>query len=222
MNRLVIIADDAQCAQIIRCGLRHAAQCDVVGYVSARRPFAMALRSANPDIVLIDEADGAADVFACIREARMAARDAKILLLTGAMDPEHLAQATEAGADAALSRSIHPTSLGTLVREIAHGRIYHAFTRVAAETAEAPESYGLTPREVEILRLVAAGASNGRIARELWVTEQTVKFHLSNTYRKLGVANRTQASHYAHTCGLVTTSIERIGTGRPADTPIAA
>jgi DNA-binding NarL/FixJ family response regulator len=56
----------------------------------------------------------------------------------------------------------------------------------------------LTDRELEILRLVAQGYTNGKIARELWVTEQTVKFHLSNTYRKLGVANRTEASRYAH------------------------
>jgi DNA-binding NarL/FixJ family response regulator len=62
----------------------------------------------------------------------------------------------------------------------------------------------LTLREREILGLVAGGATNGDIARTLWVTEQTVKFHLSNTYRKLGVANRTQASHYAHVNHLVT------------------
>ena len=49
---------------------------------------------------------------------------------------------------------------------------------------------------------MAAGATNGEIARQLWVTEQTVKFHLSNVYRKLDVANRTEASHYAHVNGL--------------------
>ena len=58
-------------------------------------------------------------------------------------------------------------------------------------------------RELEILKLVSEGHTNGRIARELWVTEQTVKFHLSNTYRKLGVANRTEASRYAHMHDLV-------------------
>ena len=61
----------------------------------------------------------------------------------------------------------------------------------------------LTDRELEILRLVAQGYTNGRIARELWVTEQTVKFHLSNIYRKLGLANRTEAANYAHVHGLV-------------------
>ena len=62
---------------------------------------------------------------------------------------------------------------------------------------------GLTARELEILGLVAEGASNSSIARQLWVTEQTVKFHLSNVYRKLGVANRTEASHRAHVNGLL-------------------
>jgi DNA-binding NarL/FixJ family response regulator len=56
----------------------------------------------------------------------------------------------------------------------------------------------LTDRELEILRLVAEGHRNGRIASQLCVSEQTVKFHLSNTYRKLGVSNRTEASRYAY------------------------
>ena len=61
----------------------------------------------------------------------------------------------------------------------------------------------LSSRELEVLKLVAGGATNGDIARKLWVTEQTVKFHLSNVYRKIGVANRTEASRYAHVNGLV-------------------
>ena len=61
----------------------------------------------------------------------------------------------------------------------------------------------LTGRELEILQLVAAGATNSEVARKLWVTEQTIKFHLRNVYRKLDVANRTEASHFAHVNGLV-------------------
>ena len=78
----------------------------------------------------------------------------------------------------------------------------------------------LTAREREILRLVSDGLTNGQIARELWVTEQTVKFHLSNVYRKLGVSNRTQASRYAHMNGLM----RRAGTtaGRRPRSPTGA
>ena len=66
----------------------------------------------------------------------------------------------------------------------------------ARTVAQSPSDCPLTNRELEILRLAAQGMTNGRIARDLWVTEQTVKFHLSNTYRKLGVSNRTEASRY--------------------------
>jgi DNA-binding CsgD family transcriptional regulator len=63
----------------------------------------------------------------------------------------------------------------------------------------------LTKREREILQLVAEGYSNAQLARMLWVTEQTVKFHLSNVYRKLNVANRTEAARWAQLHGLVAT-----------------
>jgi DNA-binding CsgD family transcriptional regulator len=64
----------------------------------------------------------------------------------------------------------------------------------------------LTRRELEILQLVAEGHSNTQLAKMLWVTEQTVKFHLSNVYRKLDVANRTEASRWAQLHGLLTAS----------------
>jgi DNA-binding CsgD family transcriptional regulator len=67
------------------------------------------------------------------------------------------------------------------------------------------DALGLTRRELEILRLVAEGHSNAQLARMLWVTEQTVKFHLSNIYRKLDVANRTEASRWAQRRGLLDT-----------------
>ena len=67
----------------------------------------------------------------------------------------------------------------------------------------AQEGHGLTKRELEILRLVASGSSNSQMAKLLWVTEQTVKFHLSNIYRKLDVPNRTAASAKANSLGLL-------------------
>jgi DNA-binding NarL/FixJ family response regulator len=117
------------------------------------------------------------------------------------MDDEWVAQAFEAGARTVISKSVHPVALGTLLREVAHGNIVHRAAPPVQEHAD-PEC-PLTQRELEILRLVAEGQTNGTIARQLWVTEQTVKFHLSNTYRKLGVTNRTEASRYAYVHDLV-------------------
>ena len=73
-----------------------------------------------------------------------------------------------------------------------------------------PAAHELTKRELEILLLVADGSSNGQLAKKLWVTEQTVKFHLSNIYRKLEVANRTEASRWAHLNGLLASPQEEI------------
>jgi DNA-binding CsgD family transcriptional regulator len=73
----------------------------------------------------------------------------------------------------------------------------------AGAIARAEPAPKLTRRQREILRLVAEGRSNGEVARLLWVTEQTVKFHLANVYRKLRVANRTEASRWAHEQGLL-------------------
>ena len=118
------------------------------------------------------------------------------------MDEEWLGEAFEAGADGVLSKSVHPVSMGTLLREISQrqrGPAASAHTRPAVSQEDCP----LTDREKEILGLAAEGYTNQRIARELWVTEQTVKFHLSNTYRKLGVANRTEATRYAYMHDLV-------------------
>jgi DNA-binding NarL/FixJ family response regulator len=66
--------------------------------------------------------------------------------------------------------------------------------------------FGLTTREIEILALVAEGRSNQQMARHLWVTEQTIKFHLSNIYKKVGVRNRTAASRFAHMHNLASDS----------------
>ena len=123
------------------------------------------------------------------------------------MQGEWTQRALSAGACGALSKSLHPSALTTLIREAANGHIVHAPTRARAEAKTPTESVSdhasLTERELEILRLVSSGAKNGDIARTLWITQQTVKFHVSNIYRKLDVSNRTEACHYAHLNGLV-------------------
>jgi DNA-binding NarL/FixJ family response regulator len=215
MNRLVILAHDIHAAESIRRALRHGANCEVIGFISARRPFGLTVRTSRPDIVLVDDPFGSDAVLAHVRELRAAVPAAKLVLLAAVMTADRMHAATAAGANAAIARSIHPAALGTLVREIAEGRVYHSFSPAAAEPALPREDVGLTPRELEILRLVASGASNSQIARDLWVTEQTVKFHLSNTYRKLGVENRTQASHFAYTRGLLDPP-GRVGSDVPA------
>jgi DNA-binding NarL/FixJ family response regulator len=199
--RALIIADHTLAAEAIRRELRHAGACEVIGYVDGRRPCGDAVAEAAPDVVVIDEMTPQTPLITRVQEVRSAVPSAKLLLVTVRMDDRFLAEAAAAGVDAAVAKTMHPGSLGVLVREVARGNVFHTFAPVSVERS--CESFGLTTRELEILQHVAAGLSNARIAAKLWVTEQTVKFHLSNVYRKLGVGNRTEASHYAHMHGML-------------------
>ena len=200
--RVLIVVDNALTAEAIRREMRHAPTCQVIGYVNGRRPCAMAIADAAPDLVVIDDA-GEASTLQRIREVRSTVPAAKVVLLTARMDDERLEEALAAGIDSAISKAAPPTERRA---PDPGGRRRQCVPRVRAPDGQQPVSSflpNLTAQELEILRWVAAGASNSAIARELFVTEQTVKFHLSNVYRKLGVSNRTEASHYAHVHGLI-------------------
>jgi DNA-binding NarL/FixJ family response regulator len=141
------------------------------------------------------------NAMARLREAAAELPDAKLVLLTAGLDGPALDDAFEAGAEAVVSRQLHPVTLGTLLREIVHGNVVHAPRPPRAAPGAMP--HPLTSRELEVLRLVAEGYTNGRVAAALGVSEQTVKFHLCNIYRKLGVGNRTEATRHAYLHSLV-------------------
>jgi DNA-binding NarL/FixJ family response regulator len=192
----MIVADHSFVVQAIRLALRQTAGFQVVGFFDGRTSVREPLNQLRPEVVLVDDMQEPENAIARLREISEEAPEAKALLLTMRMESEWLEEAFEAGASAAVSKTVHPVSLGTLLREISQGNVVHRFEPRRAQVGE--DDCPLTGRELEILRLVAEGYTNGRIAGELWVTEQTVKFHLSNTYRKLGVSNRTEASRYAY------------------------
>jgi len=201
MKRLLIVADHPATVQTIRLALRQTAGFQVVGFVDGRGPVAHALTDARPDVVLVDDMAEREWTLDRLSEAAEMTPDAQRIVLTGERDAEAIDRLFEAGAETALSKSVHPIALGTLLREVCNGNVINQ-PRVPRDVSVANDC-PLTEREVEILGLVAQGRTNSAIAQQLWVTEQTVKFHLSNTYRKLGVANRTEASRYAYVHDLV-------------------
>ena len=198
---VVIVTDNGFAAEAIRRSFRNTSGVRVAGYVDGRQACGAAVAEAQPDVVIVDEMTWSSSAVARIAEVRRAVPNAKIVALTSEPSAAWLGDAIRAGAHASIAKTIQPNLIGPLVREIWAGSIHHAFA--AAPVDLDADHQQLTRRELEILRLVAAGASNGHIARQLWVTEQTIKFHLSNVYRKLGVANRTEASHYAHVHELI-------------------
>jgi DNA-binding NarL/FixJ family response regulator len=201
--RVLIVASDGPSAEAVRRALRYAPTCRVIGWADARRACNVPIAAARPDVVIVDGAADSTVALARAREIRDVLADVKIVLLTDELEPDALATIAAAGINAAVAKSASPASVGMLVREVAADNVFHFAPGRAAPQRLALAAKCLTTRELEILRLAAAGLSNRRIASELWVTEQTVKFHLSNVYRKLGLANRTAAAHYAHLHGLV-------------------
>ncbi len=209
MQRLLVVADNSLILGAIAIGLRESGEFKLLGHIDERTPSPRAIVDAAPDVVLIDDMDRDEAVLDLVREIKAESPRIAVLVLTMAMDTEWLDAVFGAGAVATISKAAHPMALATLVRETINHRVLYRHGSpdappLSAPATATPDESALTGRELEVLRLVAAGATNGEIARALWVTEQTVKFHLSNVYRKLDVGNRTEASHYAHVNGLLT------------------
>jgi DNA-binding NarL/FixJ family response regulator len=130
----------------------------------------------------------------------------KIVVLSSDDEPVQRDIAFASGAAAYVLKSAYSEDILLAARQVFEPSIAFAHSAepvVDLSSTDALAASELTPREVEILQLVAEGHSNSKLARMLWVTEQTVKFHLSNIYRKLEVANRTEASRWAQLNGLL-------------------
>jgi len=207
-KRLIVVADNSLIVEAIAIGLRNSGAFKLLGHVNARTGSIQAIVEAGPDVVLVDDLDDSDESIELVARIKAEQGRVAVIVLATTMDPEWLDAIFAAGAAAAISKATHPAALATLVRETIDGHVVHVYKssgglRAARPAAVAAEQSPLTSRELEVLQLVAGGATNGEIAQKLWVTEQTVKFHLSNVYRKLEVGNRTEASHYAHVNGLV-------------------
>ena len=210
MKSLVIVADSSLVIETTRLALRTSAGLTVVATLDGGASIGHAVAEHQPDVVVVDEMQDPAATLNRIREARRKAPAASVLLLSLRMNDAWVAQSIDAGADACLSKATHLPTLGVLIGAVADRSIISAMPALLRDVTLSGEAEELTRREREILRFVADGMTNARIGRELWVTEQTVKFHLSNIYRKLGVSNRTEASRFAYTNGLVRGSGPRL------------
>lgn len=208
MRQVVVVAEDSLIVEAIAIALRKSGEFNLLDHLDPRTASVEKIVAAEPDLVLIDEMDESDRTVELIREIKAERESIAIIVLTLAPESARLDKIFEAGASAAVSKATNPAALATLIRETLDGRLLHVHKPLgpaegSAGRSAAPEASVLSARELEVLRLVAAGSTNSDIARKLWVTEQTVKFHLSNVYRKLEVGNRTEATRYAHVNGLL-------------------
>jgi NarL family two-component system response regulator LiaR len=140
-----------------------------------------------------------------IRRARAVRPDVEVVVVGDTVDAGAMRAAFAAGAAVYCLTTAEREDLAAALRESFRRSIYFAASTVtpAPFGVDGELALKLTPRELDILRLVARGWSNPQIAKALWVTQQTVKFHLTNIYRKLDVTNRTEASRWAYVHGLL-------------------
>jgi DNA-binding NarL/FixJ family response regulator len=202
MTLKVLLADDHPLTLAgIRGALMEADGIEVVGEALSGADVMPLIRATEPDVALIDAGIAGVDGLACLDLIRRHHPHVKVIMLSASCDERLIAIALERGASAYIVKSVHPLDLPSALRQTVERTVFHA-TPVASVPAGGLQS-GLTPRELEILDAMAHGLSNKAISHALCVTEQTVKFHLTNIYRKLEVPNRTSALRYAHEHGLV-------------------
>jgi DNA-binding NarL/FixJ family response regulator len=200
----VVIADDHRLMlKGVRRALETADDIEIVGEARTGAEVLPLVHQTDPDLVLLDIRMPELDGFGCLDRLRKQFPDVKVVVLSVFSDPENIQRALARGACGYIVKSVDPTELPGAIRQAVDGTIYSPLGLPEADEDATAKEAGLTEREISIVKGVARGLSNQAIGKQLWVTEQTVKFHLTNIYRKLGVANRTEAARYAYEHGLV-------------------
>jgi len=209
----VVLVDDHH---LFRTGLREMLETDgivVVGEATDGARAVKLVREMAPDATIVDLKMPNTPGIGAIREIVAEDPDARLLALTVSAREADVIEALAAGALGYLLKDTHPDELVRGVRLVAKGHavlsgdVARALARSrrdsqAAEVA-ADDDVALTPRELEVLRLIAEGADNVTIGRELSISKHTVKQYVANLFEKLGVGNRVEAAVYGVRNGLV-------------------
>ena len=213
MATRVLITDDHG---VVRQGLRMFLSLDpdfeVVGEASNGEEALAMARDLGPDVVLMDLLMPVMDGISATEKIRAELPDVEVIALTSVLEDASVTGAVRAGAIGYLLKDTDSEELSRAIKAAAEGRVHLAPEAAARLMREvrAPESpEALTDREAEVLRLLARGKANKQIASSLYVSEKTVKAHVSSILMKLGVQSRTQAALYAVRTGLV--SIDELG-----------
>jgi DNA-binding NarL/FixJ family response regulator len=202
----VLVADDHPLMlQGIRRALEAGENIEVVGEACSGEEMLALVERRRPDLVLLDLHMPGLDGLDCIAELRRSSPDVKTVVISASDDRASIDAALLAGASAYILKSVSAVDIPSVLRQVASGSVYHVPSAPCSRnggqpTAGRPE---LTPRETTILTALASGGTTRMISRDLWLSEHTVKFHLTNVYRKLGVSNRSAAVRYAFENGFV-------------------
>jgi len=204
----VLIADDHS---MVRQGLKQILELEpditVVAQAANGEEAVKAAKQYKPDIILMDINMPGTNGLQAIKELKQNNHPSKIVVLTIHEDREYLFKTLQMGAEGYVLKDAEPSVLIEAIRNVHKGQSYiqpnmtkelvKEFNRVTLHERDKNEDNCLTSREMEVLGLIAEGMINKEIAKHLYISEKTVKNHVSNIFKKLNVSDRTQAAIYA-------------------------
>jgi DNA-binding NarL/FixJ family response regulator len=200
----VLIADDHRLIlEAIRLVLDEAEDIEIVGEATTGSQVLPLVARTSPDLVLLDIRMPEMDGLTCLDRIQKLNSGTMVVMLSSYDDPETIASALARGAKSFIGKMVDPRDLPSALRLVAQGAVYRSVEGGEVSRVRPAQEAGLTPSEERVLEALARGLSNKEIATELWLTQQTVKFHLTNIYRRLGVASRTEAVRHAYKHRLV-------------------
>ncbi len=199
MIRVLVVDDHAMVRSGLTALLLASGDIAVVGQAPDGRVAVTQAREHQPDVVLMDLSMPVMDGAEATREVLAVAPDAKVVVLTSFSDRDRVNAALRAGAVGYQLKDGDPSELLAAVRAAAagHAPLDPRVARVLLPTLGEQTGDGLSPREREVLRLVAQGLANKQIGRALGISERTVKAHLGRVFREIGVVDRTSAALWA-------------------------
>jgi DNA-binding NarL/FixJ family response regulator len=210
--RILIVDDHAVVREGLRAFLELQDGLQVVGEAADGDEALAKTDELHPDVILMDLVMPGLDGVGAMRALRARGTPARVIALTSFLDDERLMPAIQAGAAGYLLKNVEPSELARAIRAAHSGeailaptvaaRVVAAIADGTAPRAQPAPGHSLTRREAEVLKLIAVGRSNKRIAFELGISEKTVKTHVGHLLAKLDVADRTQAALLAVREGL--------------------
>lgn len=206
MIRIVLADDHAVVRQGLRMFLALDPELEVVGEAANGAQALEQVGLLKPDVVLMDLKMPVMDGLTAIGRIRATYPETEVIAVTSVLEDAAIIDAVRAGAIGYLLKDTEADELCRAIKAAAAGQVQlspQAAARLVREVRAPDSPEQLSPRELEVLRLIARGLSNREIAQELVISEKTVKTHASSILSKLGLASRTQAALHAMRLGLV-------------------
>ena len=200
--KVVLAEDQALMRDAVRLVFDETEDVELAGEVADGRDLLPLLKRVRADVILLDVQLPGLDGLGCLEALAEQRIDAKVAMLTAIDDAQVVEAAFRRGADSYILKSVNPFDLPGAIRQMLDGSVIHR-SPSAEEGTATPRAAGLSEKEVVVLVELCHGYTNKQIAARLWLSEQTVKFHLRNVYRKLGIKSRTEALRYAYDHDLV-------------------